>query len=261
METARIALQCRAMPVARRPFLLAPFLAVPARAEEPLTILSAGAVEAGLNPVLAAFHAETRTPVTVTYATAPTLRRRMQSGDTPDLLIAPHVTIAAVAPLLGEARLTIGQVGVGIAMRRDALDPGIRDTPSLRRALLGAESVVLNRASTGLYMDALFARLGLAERLAERITRLDDGAAVMRHVAAGRGAGEIGFAPVTEILSAAHDSAVRLVGPLPPDVQSHTAYIAAPLRAAGPRLRPLLAWLADGRARALLAAAGVEPAP
>lgn len=252
------------MPRRRRPLLTAlpVLLALPARAQEaPLRILSAGAVEPGLRRALDAFRAETRATVEIAFATAPELRRRIQGGETPDVLVAPPALIANLAPRLGEARVRLGQVGVGIAVRRDAPDPGIRDAATLRRVLLAADSVVYNRASTGLYMDALFPRLGLAEQLAPRITRHDDGAAVMRHIAQGRGDGEIGFAPLTEIILAARDLPVRLVGPLPGEVQSHTLYIAAPLRASAARARPLLAWLADGRARAIFLAAGIEPAP
>ena len=127
--------------------------------------------------------------------------------------------------------------------------------------LLATDSVVYNRASTGLYLDTLFARLGVAEALAGRTTRYPDGASVMRHVAHGRGEGEIGFAPMTEILLAAREEPVRLVGPLPPEVQSYTDYIAAPLRGAVARARSILGWLAGSRARAILNAAGIEPAP
>lgn len=238
------------------------FPALPARAQAaPLGILSAGAVEPGLRPVLDAFGQATGTRVEVAFATAPQLRRRMQAGEAPDLVIAPPAVIADLAPLLGPGRVTVGRVGVGMAVRRDAPDPGIRDAATLRAALLGASSVVFNRASTGLYMDSLFARLGIADALAPRITRHEDGASVMHHVAAGRGAGEIGFAPVTEILLAARDHPVRLLGPLPAEVQNHTAYVAAPLAAAGPRAAPLLGWLSGDRARAMLAEAGIEPVP
>lgn len=252
------------MPARRRPLLTALplLLALPARAQDqPLRILSAGAVEPGLRPALDAFRAESGTGVELAFATAPQIRRRVQDGEVPDVLIAPPAVIADLAQRLGEARVRLGQVGVGIAVRRDAPDPGIRDAATLRRVLLAADSVVFNRASTGLYVEALFARLGIAEPLASRITRYDDGAAVLRHVARGRGEGEIAFAPLTEIILAAREYPVRLARPLPGEVQSHTLYIAAPLRASVVRARPLLGWLAGGRARAIFMAAGIEPAP
>ena len=63
--------------------------------------------------------------------------------------------------------------------------------------------------------------MGLYEQIAKKTTRYPDAGAVMEHVLKGKGK-EIGFAPVTEILLHA-TSGLRLVGPLPAEVQNYTS--------------------------------------
>ena len=64
-----------------------------------------------------------------------------------------------------------------------------------------------------------------------KTTRYADGASVMEHVIKGEGKGsgrEIGFGAMTEILLY-QGKGLKLVGPVPAEVQNYTAYTAAPL--------------------------------
>jgi molybdate transport system substrate-binding protein len=60
-----------------------------------------------------------------------------------------------------------------------------------------------------------------------KTTRYADGASVMEHVIKGKGR-EIGFGAMTEILLY-QGKGLKLVGPVPAEVQNYTAYTAAPL--------------------------------
>lgn len=237
----------------------------PAAAAAELRILSAGAVEPGLAAAAAAFRRATGREVAIAYATAPMLRTRIGGGEQADVVIAPPPLIAefAAAGRLAETppRVPVGRVGVGVAVRADApAVPVIADAGAFRRAIEAAGTVVFNRASTGLYLEALFERMGLAEAVRAKAVRYPDGAAVMEHLLRG-GAGprEIGLGPITEILLV-RDRGLRLVGPLPPEVQNHTAYVAAAMAgAADPAgAADFLRFLAGPEARAALDAAGVE---
>ena len=96
---------------------------------------------------------------------------------------------------------------------------------ALKRALLAADSIVYNTASTGIYLDRLFERWGILEAIKPKTTRYPDGASVMNHVIGGKGT-EIGFGAMTEI-RIYEPKGLRLVGPLPADVQNYTSYEAA----------------------------------
>lgn len=223
-----------------------------------LRILSAGAVEPGLEPAVALFRQARGLPVTIEYATAPRLRERMQAGDMPDLLIAPVTLIndLVAAGRLTSERATLGRVGAGVVVRPGAAEPPIGDVAALRRAVEAAETLVFNRASTGLYMDRLFEGWGITATITPRAQRFATGAEVLARILSGSGA-ELGFAAITEIHMV---PALRYLGPLPAEVQNYTAYAVALLPQAGPQAADLLRHLASAEARALLEAAGVASA-
>jgi molybdate transport system substrate-binding protein len=165
----------------------------------------------------------------------------------------------AQAGRLRRPPVALGSVGVGIAIRVGGPEPAIRDEASLRAEIAAAEAIVFNRASTGLYMDRLFARLGLTEAVTPKAVRFPDGDAVLRRIAAGSGR-EIAFAAMTEI-GLFRDKGVRMVGPLPDGLQNRTPYAAALLSAAEAPVR-LVEFLASPAIRAAMVEAGLEaPAP
>ena len=164
-------------------------------------VLSAGAVEPGLLPAAEAFRRQTGHEARIRFATAPALRQRVGGGEAVDVVIAPPAVLddlAKTGRVDGAARVVVGKVGVGVAVRDGAPQPDVRTPEALKRAILGAESVIYNRASTGLYLETLFQRLGIAQEIAARSTRYPDGASVMEHLIKGSGR-EIGFGAITEI--------------------------------------------------------------
>jgi molybdate transport system substrate-binding protein len=237
-----------------------------ARAAE-VRLLSAGAVELGLRPALALFQRESGHVVHVEFATAPALLARFAAPPGHDLVIAPPAVLDALARsgAIAGPRVPVGKVGVGVAVRPDVPVPEIGDVAALKSALLAAESVVFNRASTGLYVETLLGRLGLAEQVAAKASRHPDGASVMKHLLASRVPREIGFGAITEIVLF-KDQGLRLVGPLPAEVQNYTSYVAS--AGAAPPADParadaaaaLLRFLAGAETRTIFAGVGIEPA-
>jgi molybdate transport system substrate-binding protein len=226
-----------------------------------ITVLSAGAIEPGLAPTAAAFERERGDPVKITYATAPTLRKRVGEGEVADVVIAPPAVLEdfekAGKVRTGE-RVTIGRVGVGVAVRADAPRPDISSGEALRRSVLGAESLVFNQASTGLYFEGLLTQMGIATEVQAKTTRYPDGASVMEHLIRGKGR-EVGVGAITEILLY-RDRGLQLVGPLPAEVQHYTTYAAVPMMTASNAAgaRALVRFLASPAAKALFAAHGID---
>ena len=194
-----------------------------------LQVLSAGAIEPGLKAAAAAFEKQTGHVVKITFNTAPELRKRMDSNPAFDVVIAPPAVVAdfAAASKLLNARANVGRVGMGVAVREGAALPDIADADALKRSVLDAESLVFNRASTGLYLEGLLKKMDVYAQVEGKTTRYPDGAAVMEHVIKGKGR-EIGFGAMTEILLY-NGKGLKLVGPVPAAVQNYTAYTAAPL--------------------------------
>lgn len=239
---------------------LALLLAAPAAfAADGPQVLSGGALEPAVEAALALWHGRGGAGA-VTYATAPRIAERLAGGERPALVLAPAPFVEGLSRsgALAAPPVPLGAVAVGIALRDGAPVPDTATEDGLRDALLAADAVVFNRASTGLYVERLLDRLGLAERLAPRTVRFPDGDGVLRRLAAGTGR-EIAFAATTEILLF-RGRGVRLLGPLPGAWRNSTSYAAGLLRehAGDEAARGLLTFLASAAARAAMAEAGVE---
>ena len=130
--------------------------------------------------------------------------------------------------------------------------------PQIAKRLKAADSVVYNTASTGLYLDKLFERLGIVDTVKAKATRYADGASVMEHVIRGKGA-EIGFGAMTEIRLYG-SKGLTMIGPLPPDAQNFTAYEAAVMTGAknAEAARDVLRLIATPAGKAAFVSGGVE---
>jgi molybdate transport system substrate-binding protein len=230
--------------------------ASPALAVE-INVLSGAAVEPGLVAAADIFRKQTGSNVVITYATTPEMRHLIGVGASPDVAIAPPALLdelAKSAKVDGAARVLLGRVGIGVVIRDGAPTPDVSTTEALKRAVLDADSVVYNRASSGLYVERLLQRLGLAEQIQSKTKRYT-GTDMIEPLIQGKGK-EIGFMPVAQILNC-RGRGLQLVGPLPADIQNYTTYAAAP----APRSEGGLAFirfLGTSEAKGAFVSAGIE---
>lgn len=226
-----------------------------------LTILSAGAVEPGLRAALAAYQKESGNRAAVTFNTAPQVRERVErKGEKFDVVIVPTAVMDAFAQAgrVESDRVMLGRVGQGIAVRPGSPVPDVSSVEAMKRALLGAESVVFNRATGGQRIEDMLRKIGVYDRIEAKTTRYASAGEVMNHLLKGKGR-EVGFAPITEIMIY-KGKGLHFVGPLPAEVQQYNAYVASPMRwAANPdAAAALVKFLGAPAARAALASGGVE---
>jgi molybdate transport system substrate-binding protein len=192
-----------------------------------IKVLSAGAVEPGILKIIDTFRHETGHNVKITFATAPAISKRAGVSETVDIVIAPPAVLdewVKAGKAAPADRVTIGRIGVGVMVRAGARLPKIATVNELKQSLLSAESLVYNQASTGIYLEGLFERLGIASQLKPKTTRYPDAAAVLSHVSKGQG-NEIGLGATTVIIEG-ESIGLKFVGPLPEDIQNYTAYAA-----------------------------------
>jgi molybdate transport system substrate-binding protein len=225
-----------------------------------ITVLSGGAIEPGLRAAAATFEKQTGHKVEITFNTTPQIRRRVDDGGSFDVIVAPPEAIAdfAKAGKVEERGVTVGRVGSGVAVRQGAPMPAIATANDIRNAVLDAESIVFNRASTGLYFEKLLKEWGIYGQVESKVVRYATGAEVMDHVLKGKGK-EVGFGPITEILLE-KDHGLILVGPLPPEIQNYTSYTAVPMTAAAQKevARAFVTFLGGPVGRPLFVSAGIE---
>ena len=227
-----------------------------------LKVLSAGAMQRGLITVAAKFKEHSGNQVLIRYATAPELRKILtESGAAADVILAPDPTLAELASagkVAADTQNEIGGVGSAVLVRVDAPLPDISTLAAFRRSLVEADALVYNRASSGTYIDSMLKKIGVFDQMQSKIVRVDDGEAVATRIKEGRGK-ELGFGGYTDVLHNQEMGGVKLVGPIPEEVQNYTMYASA-LIAAAPSpttARAFLAYLETPEAQAIFAASGV----
>jgi molybdate transport system substrate-binding protein len=232
-----------------------------AAAADEIRLMSAGAVEPGLVRLIGQFTRSSGHTVQVQFGTGPQLTSRLAAGQAGDVLIAPRAVMdEAVRQRKADAatRTSIGRVGVGVVVRSGVPPPDISTPDRLRAALLAAEAVVYNRGSSGLYIEQMLGRLGVAGQVAAKTVRVENGEAVFERIIGGKG-NEVGFGAITEI-RLFEPKGLRLVAPLPGDLQNFTAYDAAvmPGARAPDAAAAFIRYLTTADARNVFASAGVQ---
>lgn len=224
-------------------------------------VLSAGAVKPGLARLIDGFRRGSGHDVKVTFATAPAIRDRIGSGESVDVLIAPAALLDDLVKA-GKAQVancvTIDRIGLGVMVRAGAPLPRIATVDEFKQSLLNAESVVYNQASTGTYLEGLFDRLGIGEQLKMKATRYPDASAVIAHILKDKG-NEIGLGATT-VIAEAEKHGLKLVGPLPAEIQNYTTYAATVTAqgAARDAAQAFVRYITTPAAKASFAAAGIE---
>ena len=225
-----------------------------------ITVLSGGAIEPGLKAAAAAFEKQTGHKVEITFNTTPQMRKRVDDGGTFDVMVAPPDAIAefAKAGKVEAGGVNVGRVGSGVAVRPGAPVPAIATADDIRKTVLEAESIVFNRASTGIYFENLLKKWGIYGQVEGKAARYTTGAEVMSHVLKGKGK-EVGFGPITEILLEKEHGLI-LVGPFPAEIQNYTSYTAVPMTAGTRKeiARAFVTFLGGPVGRPLFVSAGIE---
>lgn len=206
--------------------MFAGWLAAQPALAETLTLLSTGAVAPGITVAARQFRA-TGHHFDITFLTAPEVANRLAAGEAWDLAIATPATIDQYtrSGLLASESVTLGGVGVGVAIRTGTAVPDLSSADALKAAVLAADAIIMSRGSTGIYAESLLRKLGIYEQIEARVVRTDRGAEALQRLAQGNG-NELALGALTEI--AEHRNAgVTLAAELPEDLQNYTTYVIA----------------------------------
>ena len=241
-------------------FVLVPLVlaAIPGAAAAEIRVISGGAAKAFVQPLAESFSSESGTAVVIDWQPMGTLVKSLAGGQPADMLI---VTSEMLEQLERDGKLPRGaghplaRVGVGVAVNERAPNPDISSADALRRTLLAARSVVYidpTIGTSGKHVAQVLERLGIVEQMKPKTTLLKGGYVVEP---VGRGEIELGIHQISEMLPV---KGVRVVGPLPAELQKYTTYVAVPVSGSGQSaaVEAFIRHLTGQAARARLAAAG-----
>ncbi len=145
--------------------------------------------------------------------------------------------------------------GVAVAVKADAKSPDISSETELNAAVLAAKTISYSTGPSGVALAKLFERWGIAEQIANRIVQAPSGVPVGSLVA--KGEVELGFQQLSELI---HLDGIRIVGPLPPEIQITTTFSAGVCTAStqADAVREMLAYMASPAAAAAKLRQGME---
>jgi len=188
---------------------------------------SGGAPQQVLRAVTPTFEQASGHKVDFTFQVVSQIQRRLVAGEKVDLIILPEQLLAEVeksVPLRREGRTVLARVGTGVIVREGAVRPDISSEDAVRRTLRAAKAIVFSPPENpnGRALDALLARLGLAEELKGRLIRkaaIDGGGELV-----AKGEADLGMFLASE---AQHIPGTSMVGVLPPAMQNYVPYATA----------------------------------
>src|ERR1700731_853278 len=193
-----------------------------------LVVFSTIGVRSAAEQLFAQFDKASHT-LAVTWGTAPMLVKRIEDGDTADVVILSRGGIDALNKLGKIAPgtdTTLASSGVGIAVKAGAAKPDISTPEALKRTLLAARSIAYSEPSaggaSGVYFAKLLERMGIAEQMKPKTKYPPPGGFSANLLMTGDA--ELAVQQKPELL---HVAGVEIVGLLPGDLNVITAFAAA----------------------------------
>ncbi len=231
--------------------------AAPADAAD-VRVLSAGAFRPVLDAIIPAFESRNGSKVIVTTDTSGGVAARIGRGEIFDLAILTPATVEGPARDAQVILVTpIASAGVGVSVKAGAPKPDISSSGALKQTLLAAPKVAMvdpaSGSTSGAYLMTMFDKLGIVDQMKPKLVLTQGGLAADRLV---DGHATLALGQTSELIAV---KGATLVGPLPPDLQSRTTYVAAMNPKASEVPIILLAMLAGPETINILASYGMGP--
>lgn len=237
------------------------FAASAAHADQ-IKVLTTGAFKQVVLAFVPQFEAQTGHKVTVENDTAGALVKRLDGGETFDVLVltpGPLKQYADKGRVIPASQTTLARVGIGIAVKNGAPLPEVKTVEQFKQALLAAKKVAYidpaAGGSSGIYLTGLFQKMGITEQIWPKAVLVPGGLVATRLVS---GEADLAIHQVSEILPVA---GVTLVAMLPDEIQNFTVYAGAVSAAPGTSAtaRAFLSLMAGAGAAETIRAKGMLP--
>jgi len=240
---------------------LACALAACAASAADLKVLTAGAFKPVLLALQPALERQSGHRLVIENDTAGALQKRVAGGEAFDLVVSSPASLQAMAQAgrLGkEPPQPLAKVAIGVAVKQGAPLPDVSTVDAFRALLLAAPRVAYidpaSGGSSGIYLDDLFERWGIAPQVRAKAVLVPGGLVAQKVV---DGSADVAIHQISEILAV---PGAVLVGPIPAEIQNYTVYAGAVSATTNKAAaaRELLAALRGPQAASVLKARGME---
>jgi len=187
-----------------------------------VTVLATPGIKEAYVELAPQFEKANKHKVTTTWAGTADVMKRMKAGEVFDAVILASDSLEDLidtSRVMAGSRSDVARSLVGVGVKAGAPKPDISTTAAVKKALAAAKSVVISSGPSGVYLNALFDKLGVMAELKPKLKVTPSGVAVGDWLA--KGEGELGFQQVSELI---HYPGVQFVGALPQDIQKVTVF-------------------------------------
>jgi len=215
-----------------------------------------------LKPVLAKAGAElersTGHKLAITWGESGGIKADIEKGVPFDVAILTHNFVDDLikqGKLDGNTKTLVARSGIGIAIRKGAPKPDVSTTDAFKRTLMDAKSIgYVEHSASSRYLNELLGKLGIADAIKSKLKPLSGPV----HTYVANGDPEIAITQIGAILQF---EGIELAGPLPPDVQRYTVFVAAApsTSSSDAAVRAFLKAMVSPTATSILKETGLEP--
>jgi molybdate transport system substrate-binding protein len=227
-------------------------------------VFSTIGVQPALEELAPKFEQATGNKLNITWATAAILVKRVQAGETADLMVLTKQSLDA---LTKDNKATAGtdavfaSSGMAVVAKKGAPKPDISTPEAFKQALLNAKTIAYSDpaagGASGVYFAKLLERMGIADQVKAKTKHPPPSGNAANLVVAGEA--ELAIQQEPEVMSVA---GIDMVGPLPADLNNMTVY-AAGIGAGSQQsevANALIRFLHSPEAQAVFKAKGIKPA-
>jgi molybdate transport system substrate-binding protein len=223
-----------------------------------IKLIASAAMKEVVVELVPAFETTTGHKVATTWGGTEAITKRIGGGEPADvvLIAAPNIDKLIAEGRLAGVRADVARSGIGVAIRAGLPKPDISSGEAVKNAVLAAKSVAYSSGPSGFYVADLFKRMGIADRIRDKVTQTPSGIQVGEVVA--RGEADLGFQQVSELL---HVKGIEYLGPLPPDIQHVTVFSAGlhSATSAPDAAKALVQFLTGPQAAPIIRKSGMAP--
>jgi len=228
-----------------------------------IVVMTSGAFTAAYLELVPAYERSTKhkltTATTAMGTGAESIPNRLKRGEPADVVIVNAELLddlIKAGSVLAGSRVDLARSSIAMAVRAGAPKPDISSADAVKRAMLAAKSIAYSTGPSGVYIAALFQRMGIADQIKDKVKIGAPGVPIGGIIA--RGEAEIGFQQVSELLPVA---GIDYIGPLPPDIQQITVFASGIHTGAtqADAAKALVKFLTSPQAAPVIKKKGMEP--
>ena len=186
--------------------------------------------------------------------------KMIRAGELTDVIVLASTVMEELereGHIVPGSRADFARSGIAMAVPSSVQELSVNDEASVKEALLQARTICYSSGPSGDHLKRLWERWGIAENIYPRAMQAPAGVPVGAMLAGGEA--DLGFQQLSELLDI---PGIRIVGPLPPEIQAVTLFSAGVCNASSKleEAQAVVAYLASAEAAAPKRRHGMQPA-